>query len=321
MSGRNSSAIALTLLAAVLVIAAVVASRPTHGAFENVAAGSTSVAASAGRTTRALSLKRNHQPLTESNAADHRDVAEREWRGKQEWADYEASTNLVPDLNDLAARINQGDAQAMGLAASILVECNISKFFSPNDLPAINQGRLKNGLPPMPQTIWDEQQRRCGDIAAERKLPVHAERDLIRDAAKAGDPVGLALDFANSPPVEVKEGKNGISKILASGNPYAIFRMGDLMARFGVYGKYSGDVDDRYAWQFVACDLGMDCSPSSAIVRETCMQGSCSPGGYKDLVQESLVSPVDYQRIVFLEQEILTQYLAGNIDALLQEEE
>ncbi len=108
--------------------------------------------------------------------------------------------------------------------------------------------------------------------------------------------------------------------ILQSGDPYAILELSGLLEQDvppnTSYGRFAGNRRFGYAWQFVACDLGMDCSWNSYIVRQMCMNGICGNGSLKDVVQQVLLPPADFQQTVKLEMQILQLYETSDFEQL-----
>jgi hypothetical protein len=291
---------------------------------DGVRAGAASVAVHGAGRAIAGSPSGRRQSAVARNANGRREGPRQDWPGRAAWRDYERSRDLSAQLAELGFRIDQDDPPALAIAAEALLECSRygGVFSSPSDIAVLNEQRSENGLAPIPWSMVDTWQQRCSDVDAAMSAPDRAGRihDLLERAQHAGAPLAMATQLLRqSPDAGIDETRAGMAAILRSRDPYAIFRMADLMVS-NRYGRYSGEPNARYAWQLVACDLGMDCSPTSAIVRESCMSGACAPGGYRDIVQQVLVSPAGFRQVLVLEQKILARYLAGDIDGLLEGE-
>jgi hypothetical protein len=166
---------------------------------------------------------------------------------------------------------------------------------------------------PIPDAIVQRFADRCQGLVASGKVSIAEISASRKDAASNGDPLSVAIHFVEiAASLQPQERQEELSTILQTQNPYAIAVLAELMGQEG-YSNFSGDPADEYAWQFVACDLGMDCSSSSALVTRSCLLlGLCGIGDYKSVVENSALAPAVFERALLLERQILTAFETGN---------
>ncbi|HET6546190.1 MAG TPA: hypothetical protein VFG55_05520 [Rhodanobacteraceae bacterium] len=238
---------------------------------------------------------------------------------------FEAADDLDGLVADLSARADEGEAAAMTLIATSIEECMRLRG-NPgyaDDLRDIRDRQMQlRGTAPIPLEFIDRYRSRCRNLALDPNATPLRARRLREQAAKLGDPLALAGRVAEHGDTMTDEAlKQALMTIVASGNPYALAALAPELAVTNRLGTYSGGVEDALAWQLVACDLGMDCSPTSFVVRQACLVGAhCAFADFRSLVQNFLAAPASFRRILFLEQEILAILRSGNLQALFAPE-
>ena len=241
------------------------------------------------------------------------------WARKDLYDSYEHAKHLGEVFDKIKAEADAGDPYAKGLYAQMLLECSplvITPYFL-EDQKTYNQLRKKNGRPPIPDALVQRFTDRCQELVASGKVSIAEIRTSRQDAASNGDPLSVAIQFTEiAASIKPEERQEEVSAIVQTRNPYAIFVLADLMSQQG-YGKFSGDIVDEYAWKFVACDLGMDCSGTGAFVVRSCLVlSACGIGDYKNVAQNSALTPEQFERVLLTEREILSALEAGDYDGI-----
>ena len=244
------------------------------------------------------------------------------WSGAESYEAYERARNLNDLVNDLKAAAEGGDPTSQVVYAKALSECamlSADPFYLDN-VPIMNEQLKKNGRGIASTKLVNRYRDRCAELASTRKISVAEINAMWRKAEASGEPVAVAMAFARTAPgLKPDERKDGILEILRSGNPYAINEIADLegQARDSSYGSYAGTTEDKYAWQFAACDLGMDCSSDSYIVVRSCLVLTlCGEGDYRTIVRDSVLSPGQYQHVLDLERQILIGLKTGDLESV-----
>jgi hypothetical protein len=72
------------------------------------------------------------------------------------------------------------------------------------------------------------------------------------------------------------------------------------------------------AWKLVACDMGVDCSQGSALLRQSCLNGGiyCGPGDLRTNMMNSEFSPENFAKVQQLEVLIYDALKSGNESTL-----
>ncbi len=211
---------------------------------------------------------------------------------------YEHAKSLNNVIDTLKSAADQGDAIAEGLYAQALWECFplVSNPLLLEDGRVSNEIRKKKGMPPIPDITFQTFFNRCQELAASGKDSVADFMAKRQDAAAHGDPLSAAIRFTETAAaLSPQERQDELTTILQTQNPYAISALAELMNHEG-YGRFSGSEADKYAWKFVACDMGMDCSSTSMLVTHSCLLlGLCGYGDYRNIVQESASAPAEFR--------------------------
>ncbi|MEZ5460798.1 hypothetical protein [Dokdonella sp.] len=234
---------------------------------------------------------------------------------------FEKSQDLSQTLVELEYRIAAGDSTAMVLAAKALVECALLKVdpLHVETMRQISEIAKQNGLHEIPPRFLAEHEARCGALARS-VAPVESAASLMHKALERENPVALAQELTSrSATTSDVEAKSIATRVLETKDPYAIAQLSELMSQDDRMGRFSGTRASKFTWQFVACDLGMDCSSDSYIVRQTCLfYLACGNGGYKDVVRYTMSTPAEFQRILSQEQEILFLIAQGRWAEIFQ---
>ncbi|UNK49979.1 hypothetical protein MNR01_02760 [Lysobacter sp. S4-A87] len=159
---------------------------------------------------------------------------------------------------------------------------------------------------------FDRISSRCRRFAGDRIGP-EAILDLKIKAAAQGDLASEIEVFAQAAPMHpdspsfTDERRSLLmQRALASGDPAAIAALASLMgpsARPGSAGAMpAGSVRSEAAWNLAACQLGIDCGPTSNRVVYACTFGGiCGFNSVRDLYVRGLLAPSD---IPYLDKEI-----------------
>ena len=241
------------------------------------------------------------------------------WKGEEAFRLYERANNLMDVVAQLESAAKAGDASAQSAYARALGECALLSV-DPSyllNVPAFNRELKANGRTTIPDEVTKRYESRCSQFAASKKITTGEINALERSAESGGEPRAVAADFVRlAPGLKADEKKDELLAILQTGNPYAIGELAELMGRpqdgQGV-GKFAGAKEYEYAWRFVACDLGMDCSNNSYLVVRSCLVGmTCGSGDYRAIVQNAELSPAAYQRVLEIERQILFGLKTGD---------
>lgn len=106
--------------------------------------------------------------------------------------------------------------------------------------------------------------------------------------------------------------------LVSAGDPSTIFSLSQL---FGDNSKFSGPAAGSNvavaAWQLAACDMGLDCSESGALLRNFCFGGMyCEAGDLRANMQNVAFSPFDFEKVLQLEKEIYGDIKNGAVKKL-----
>ena len=107
--------------------------------------------------------------------------------------------------------------------------------------------------------------------------------------------------------------------LVASKDPGTIFVLSENFGEgMPLNGVAVGDRRAVAAWELVACDLGLDCSFGSLILRLYCLNGGmyCGPGGLRANMLQQAFSPDDFTEVQRLERLIYSALKDGTSDAL-----
>ncbi|MGA9333674.1 MAG: hypothetical protein WBV39_05290 [Rudaea sp.] len=232
---------------------------------------------------------------------------------------YEHAKNLNNVIDRLKSAADEGDVSAEGLYAQALWECFplVSNPLLLEDRRVSNEIRKKKGMPPIPDITFQTFFNRCQELAASGKDSVADFMAKRQDAAAHGDPLSAAIRFTETAAaLSPQERQDELTTILQTQNPYAISVLAELMNHEG-YGRFSGSEADKYAWKFVACDMGMDCSSTSMLVTHSCLLlGLCGYGDYRNIVQESALAPAEFQQALLIERQILNAFKSGDYEGV-----
>lgn len=155
--------------------------------------------------------------------------------------------------------------------------------------------------------------------------------DAYAESAKEGNPEAKAFllkyDALISRLGENAEGSAAdiatLAKSLAqTRDPGAVFELAGLFGEGSlIHGPASGSAEAAAAWMLVACDLGYDCGPDSAIVRGSCLFGGlyCDAGGLEENMRLWQFSPDSFEFVRELRRKIYQGIKTGDVDALFNE--
>lgn len=238
---------------------------------------------------------------------------------------YETSPNLRALADGLAARLENGDAEAARTMARILDECLYLIIF-PNYV-ASSRSNLADLSPEQRSTALTHigrVEQRCADIARTEKVTSSRLRDLERRSMEAGDLVALAHRVAADPAsLSGPERADAVRRIITSRNGEAIYVLADAMEFSDEMDNpllrlHAGQMPDVYTWKLVGCAFGAPCGPDSSFVRHQCIVfRQCMPGGYREYVRYYVLSPYNYDAVISAEKEILQIISSGRTEELL----
>lgn len=236
---------------------------------------------------------------------------------------YAQSRRLSDLLPGLRAGIEQGDTIAFHLYLRAMRECAIMRS---NPAFVVDGAAAAVGAhQAVRKAHLDRYAERCRDfneaLDASPPVDVDAAAQRIRER---GDALEIARSIETGDAERAPEPTSRrVRTVLASKEPEAInalaAAMGRASGRQDVMSRYSGERVYEYAWRLVACDLGMDCSAESYMVRQLCVfGGTCVNGDLKEVYRQSALSPEEYERATASEREILAYVTHGSIDGLFQ---
>ena len=236
---------------------------------------------------------------------------------------FESSSNLAQLVLELSPRAAAGDAQAARVIAQALDEC---ATLSVRRGGTEGLDKFAEAMPPNRRNVAlahvAQYRERCAELAkAEKMTP-----ERLREASHAGSLGNDLVDQAqrvveSSTTMSEAEVKDTLRRIVQSRDARAIAIMADAMGQNPddreIFGTKAGTHIYAMAWKLVACDLGMSCGPSSALVRQGCVvYARCIPGDYREIVRFYLLTPSDYELTLGVEREILQDIADGGIDRL-----
>lgn len=236
---------------------------------------------------------------------------------------YARSRRLSDVLPDLRAGVERGDATAFHLYIGAMHECAIMRSNPAfiGDGATVAAGSRER----VRKAHLERYADRCRGFneALDASPPIDID-EAARRVSERGDVLALARSIeADDAGRDPESTAARVRTVLASKDPEAINALASAMGRASdrrdVMSRYSGDRVYEYAWRLVACDLGMDCSAESYMVRQLCVfGGACVNGDLKEVYRQSALSPEEYERATASEREILAHITNGNIDGLFQ---
>jgi hypothetical protein len=88
------------------------------------------------------------------------------------------------------------------------------------------------------------------------------------------------------------------------------------LVELGRRAHYLSRFDTEAAWLLVACDLGLDCSPDGALMRQNCLsQGACPDGDYESALLR-LMPPREWSRVQAQRQALRESIARGELSDL-----
>lgn len=236
---------------------------------------------------------------------------------------FESSNNLAQLIRDLAPQVAAGDAPAARIVAQALDECaslsvrrdggeGLGKFAE--TMPA---NRRDVALAHLARYL-----ERCTELASAEKITPQRLREASHAGSLGNDLVDQARKLVeSSTTMSAAEVTDTLRRIVQSRDVQAIATMSDAMAQSEddreLFGPRSGSDIHATAWKLVACDLGMPCGPTSALVRQACMAyGRCIPGDFREVVRFFQLSPWEFELTVNEEREILQDIANGRVDEI-----
>lgn len=244
---------------------------------------------------------------------------------------YNSATNLNAYINKLRLKSN-GTGDFYVAEAKAMSECWI---FASNPSYANDNIRhfqhLKGDGYPYAQTMismYERLNQRCQNFAPGMVLYQsstdslnHKIHSLYARAAAMGNVEAIAhnlIESASSGDIDNNTVLIRALGVIRTKNPAAIFELSEL---FGIGGPlkltnntYRDPKLSVTAWRFVACDLGLDCSASSALIQQQCLSaGPCETGDYRDNIRQSELTPSQFTETVKIENQLLEAIHNGNI--------
>ncbi|QBB71596.1 hypothetical protein ELE36_15210 [Pseudolysobacter antarcticus] len=175
--------------------------------------------------------------------------------------------------------------------------------------------------------------QRCSALIQKEQVSLKTVRSNYAKAASEGNAEAMAYQLSRAVLLDVSSDdasspatttpsvdlRQKIIDIVNSGDPSAIFLLSGLFNENSLFrGKAVGSAVAEAAWQLAACDLGLDCSENSVLLRGYCINGGvyCESGDLRWHIRELTLAPVMYQRAVVLEAEIYAAIQSGNASSL-----
>lgn len=228
---------------------------------------------------------------------------------------YERATNLQDFVEGLEPKLADDPgartayAEAMAECAPLSVDRNYLAHLAGNVVRSV------------PRYMIAAYRARCEALAQQKLITSDEVTQLLLQAANGGDIMAQAKLFAARPERYSPDvAEDQILAILRSGDPYAINELSGAFAHEAStsMSPYAGTTVDSFAWQLVACDLGMDCSASSYIVRQLCLFGDiCGSGDLRNVLEQSVFSPRDFSRLEQTEAYVFNAISNRDLQALV----
>lgn len=216
---------------------------------------------------------------------------------------YEEANNLYAFSLELEGAAQLGDGNASWLIAKSVEYC-MNYVLSPDRYSELPFG-MRKGTPPADYYLETRERvsGRCsGFINADMEVTRSRWIARLSEGAESGSLAAEAMLFSLGLPVENSPsyGSELVRRVVQSGDPDAYLAISEGMGvrRSGeadVYDGLAGTQNATFAWQLAACDLGLDCSSSGALMTQYCANGGiCSPyANLEQLVFNGLVSQGD----------------------------
>ena len=216
-------------------------------------------------------------------------------------AAFESSTDLFAYAQQLRRAGDKGNTEASWLLSRVYDYC-ASYALDPQGYALDNQALLAMDLTAAPGLIAARERvgRRCVGFTAADGLGRTLTITQRRQAAMAGNLAAEAALLAAGEPLRAdpEYRRSLVERVAQSKDPEAFLAlspaMGITAASDDAYrGLVAGDQFSQLAWQMAACELGLACGPTSALMNSYCANGGvCSrdPGqDFKSFVFDAAV--------------------------------
>jgi len=171
--------------------------------------------------------------------------------------------------------------------------------------------------------------QRCAAFPGGTKMSMAEVERLYAQAAADGNTTAIArklktdvLFTALSPAGDTLTSNDFLPtalNLIRSNDPSAILELSDLMGENSkLQGIAAGSARAEAAWRLVACDLGLDCSHGSSLLRQFCLNGGmyCGDGDLRTNMMNTQFSPDDFSRVQQLEGQIYQALQSGDVGVL-----
>lgn len=239
---------------------------------------------------------------------------------------YLNAKNLDSYIDDL----KKSDEKNVSIAkAKAFEECRILAI-RPNfvsELPEVaGSTNQKNTI--LLKKYGSEFTNRCADLVQHEPISRKIVEESYNKAASDGSLEAMAYQLKKevsdvygnpSPDASRIDGLHEkLIDLVSVGDPSTIFSLSEL---FGDNSKFSGPATGSNiavaAWQLAACDMGLDCSESSTLLRNFCFGGMyCEAGDLRTNMRNVAFSPFDFEKVLQLEKEIYGDIKNGAVKKL-----
>lgn len=279
-------------------------------------------------------------PHTESRGTLLKTSAVAVPKARHNWAkEYNASTDYFKFVSNAAQNAFDGDGGASLYISKALYVClPIARQFANSADPEAAFSAHWANATKAPQWVVDQARKdfdRCKEFIkgdAFSALPArpggyNSSSYWMAHAIKDQNPVALALqagtDIADSmngqsgtaSEKSIETAQIAINKAVTSGDPAALFQVGQLLSDGGV----NSNPLQGFAVSIAACDLGYDCTANNAELFGGCAaEGMCPPGtSYSDVIKKA-VGEDGYAKAYAIAQQLEYAITRGDITAVKQ---
>lgn len=215
----------------------------------------------------------------------------------QLWSNAD-SQSVAAHFNALRSRAEVGDMVAQRELAKLYQQCSVFSLSPANMYSTLDAYAAVRGVP---QSTYDGIKKRfstiCSAVDGGQVIPQDAYTNWFERAANQGDAYSkVAVASKNWAALKADDYLSLARDVIHSGDPEAIFSLGDLLALapdsgdFAEFKRATTGPYANYAWGIVACRLGADCGSGSYRLDSLCINtGICGAGDFEDAIRNNVV--------------------------------
>lgn len=214
---------------------------------------------------------------------------------------------------EVKAAAMSGDPRAQRELSTIYGDCMAYSLSPQAYISTLDNFAARN--PGSAESISSIKERRsqiCSTVDEGQVIPFEAYSLWMNAAAESGDVVSqIRRQVRSLERLSSEEYASYADAAIESGDPRALFELGDLLVRApqdkgaGRYTDVSGTPYAGYAWGIVACKAGLPCGPGTPVMDSLCVNtGACGYSSYEGFVFSELIPPADRHKMDALIQEV-----------------